>query len=92
MPVKDSNFQKSLNNHLIRYISKVFVSVVKQSCYVTAFLWNCSQRLLATLALIVARVLQGYACLPEQDTGYQKSAVKTLLNSFFTVKGNGQTR
>ena len=35
---KESNFKKTWNERLFSYISRVFISVAKQLCYVTTFL------------------------------------------------------
>ena len=43
--VKESSFQRSLNERLFRYISRSSMSVVKQLYYVTAFLSNTSPNL-----------------------------------------------
>ena len=57
---EEVNFKKIWNERYFSYISRVFISVVKQLCYVIAFLLNTSQWLLTTFKLVVARSLQDY--------------------------------
>ena len=56
-------FKKIWNESCFSNISRVLISVVKQLCYKTAFLYNTSWWLLASFELIVARALQGYVFL-----------------------------
>ena len=83
--VKESNFQKSWNERLCRYISRIVISVAKQFCYVTVFLvWTLN--FVWSLNFLWPERCMVMSVYGSKIPNIKKGVVKTLLNIFLTVK------